>query len=289
MTKRLETVRRLMNRPDRWDFSDAETLYAGVDLGTWKAIVVVVDESGRPRAVSMRRAEVVRSGMILDYLGALRVLREMLEEIRAASPLPVELGATSYPPRTSSANVDTTTYILEGAGLEVLNVLDEPTAANRVLGLRDGVIVDVGGGTTGIAVMEKGRVIHTSDEATGGLHLSLVLAGHLGTSVEEADALKSDPRKNGDTLPIVKPVIEKMASIVDTCLAECGRRDPVWLVGGTCELAGFARIFGRSIGVEVSLPPFSQGVTPLGIALSCLAEKDEEKAPCEAPPLRIVS
>jgi ethanolamine utilization protein EutJ len=289
MKERLETVRRLMNRPDRWDFSDAETLYAGVDLGTWKAIVVVVDETGRPRAVTMRRAEVVRSGMILDYFGALRILREMVEEIRGSTPLPLELGATSYPPRTSSANVDTTTYILEGAGLEVLNVLDEPTAANRVLGLRDGVIVDVGGGTTGIAVMENGRVVHSDDEATGGLHLSLVLAGHLGTSVEQADALKSDAPRNGDILPIVRPVIEKMASIVDTCLLECGRRGPVWLVGGTCELSGFAGVFGRSMGVEVSLPPFSQGVTPLGIALSCLAENDEEEAPGEAPPLRIVS
>ncbi len=289
MTKRLETVRRLMNRPDRWDFSGAGTLYAGVDLGTWKAVVVVVDETGLPRAVSMRRAEVVRSGMILDYFGALRLLREMLEEIRIASPLPVELGATSYPPRTSSANVDTTTYILEGVGLDVLNVLDEPTAANRVLGLSDGVIVDVGGGTTGIAVIEQGRVIYTNDEATGGLHLSLVLAGRLGTSVEEADAYKSDPRRNGDTLPIVKPVIEKMASIVDGCLEECGRRDRIWLVGGTCELEGFAEIFGRSLGEKVSLPPFSQGVTPLGIALSCLGQEDEAEGLSEAPPLRIVS
>jgi ethanolamine utilization protein EutJ len=288
MTKRLQTVRHLMNRPDRWDFSDVGTLYAGVDLGTWKAIVVVVDEAGRPRAVSMRRAEVVRSGMILDYFGALQILREMLDEIRSASPLPLELGATSYPPRTSSANVDTTTYILEGAGLEVLSVLDEPTAANRVLRIRDGVIVDVGGGTTGIAVVEGGRVIHSDDEATGGLHLSLVLAGHLGTSVEEADALKSDPGRNRDILPIVRPVIEKMASIVDTCLVDCGRRNPVWLVGGTCELAGFAGIFGRSMGLEVSLPPFSQGVTPLGIALSCLAEEDAEEAPGESPALRIV-
>jgi ethanolamine utilization protein EutJ len=184
--------------------------------------------------------------------------------------------------------VDTTTYILEGAGLEVLNVLDEPTAANRVLGLRDGVIVDVGGGTTGIAVVEEGRVVYSNDEATGGLHLSLVLAGHLGTSIEEADALKSDPARNGDILPIVRPVIEKMASIVDTCLVECGRRDPVWLVGGTCELAGFAGIFGGSMGLEASLPPFSQGVTPLGIALSCLAEEHGEGACGETTPLRIV-
>jgi len=273
MRSHLRTIHNLINRPERWDFSGAEALYAGVDLGTWKAIVVVVDELGVPRAVSMRRAEVVRSGMILDYFGALQILREMMKEIRDVSPLPVEAGATSYPPRTSSANTATTTYILEGVGMEVISVLDEPTAANRVLELQDGVIVDVGGGTTGVAVLEHGRVIYSNDEATGGIHLSLVLAGSLKTSLEKADAMKSDVRRAGDVLPIVRPVIEKMAGIVDVCLEECGRREPVWLVGGTCELKGFDRIFGRSIGLEVFVPAFSQGVTPFGIALSCLDEE----------------
>lgn len=270
MTKHLETVRRLMNHPERWDFSGASTLFAGVDLGTWKTIVVVVDEKGVPRAVSLKRAEVVRSGMILDYFGALQLVQEMLEEIRNTSPLPIEIGATSYPPQTGSANVNTTSYILEGAGLEVRSVLDEPSAANQVLQLQDGVIVDVGGGTTGIAVLERGQVIYSNDQATGGLHLSLVLAGHLRTSLEEADALKSDIRRNGEFLPIVKPVIEKMASIVEAYLSKCSSCGPLWLVGGTCELTGFAEIFARTIGLEVRTPSFSQGVTPLGIALTCL-------------------
>jgi Ethanolamine utilization protein EutJ (predicted chaperonin) len=68
-------------------------------------------------------------------------------------------------------------------------------------------------------------------------------------------------------------VIEKMASIVEGYLKECGQRDNVWLVGGTCELPGFADVFGKSLGMEVSLAPFSQGVTPLGIALSCLEKE----------------
>jgi len=289
MTERLETVRRLMNRPERWDFKGAEELYAGVDLGTWKAIVVVVDEKGAPRAVTMRRAEVVRSGMILDYFGALRILQDMIEELRGAAPLPLEKGATSYPPQTGTANVDTTTYILEGSGLEVLNVLDEPTAANRVLELHDGVIVDVGGGTTGVAVLKEGEVVYTDDQATGGLHLSLVLAGHLNVSVEEADALKSDPRKNNDILPIVRPVIEKMASIVQEYLEDNGQPGPVWLVGGTTELAGFGEVFGRSLGMDVSQAPYAQGVTPLGIALSCIREGNQAEERREAPRLRIVS
>ena len=140
MTDPAKALSRLVNRPQCWDFTGARRLYAGVDLGTYKAIMIVVDEQGRPRAARMRRAEVVRSGLIVDFAGARQMVGEMIAEMRAASPLPIEQGATSYPPRTEYANVDATRYILEGAGLEVLSVPDEPTAANRVLGIDSGAI-----------------------------------------------------------------------------------------------------------------------------------------------------
>ena len=117
---------------------------------------------GGVRAASMRRAEVVRSGLIVDYSGAQNMVREMMTELRDASPLPIMKGATSYPPQTEYANIDATRYILEGAGLEVLAVLDEPTAANQVLKLENGAIVDVGGGTTEVAVISLGGVVVSS-------------------------------------------------------------------------------------------------------------------------------
>jgi len=278
MIKSLEKIQWMVNHPERWDFSGAEELYAGVDLGTYKTIAIVVDERGKPRAVNMRRAEVVRSGLILDYMGALNIVRELIEEIRHHAPLPVERGATSYPPQTESANVDTTTYVLQGAGVEVLSVLDEPTAANQVLRVNDGAIVDVGGGTTGVAVLRGGEVIYSNDEATGGIHLSLVLAGHLKIGLGEAEALKTSKQRNGDILPIVGPVIEKISSIVATHLKAFEKVNRVWLVGGTCELEGFTGIVGNALGLEASKPPSPQMVTPFGIALSCLDAIAEEKS-----------
>ena len=133
MTDLAEHLNSIVNHPVKWDFSGAGQLYAGVDLGTYKAIVIVVDEKGKPRAARMRRAGVVRSGLIVDYAGAQNLVREMIGEMRTASPLPIEKGATSYPPQTEYANINATRYILEGAGLDVLKVLDEPTAANCVL------------------------------------------------------------------------------------------------------------------------------------------------------------
>lgn len=270
MTRPDSALLHIVNQPENWDFSGAKQLYAGVDLGTYKAITIVIDETGQPRAARMKRAEVVRSGLIVDFAGAQNIVREMVEGLRNASPLPIEKGATSYPPQTEIANVNATRYILEGAELEVLAVLDEPTAANQVLKLSNGAIVDVGGGTTGIAVIQDGKIVFTDDEATGGVHLSLVLAGHYKISYEEAEEIKADKQKNREILPVVQPVIEKMASIVDAGLQNFDNLTEVCLVGGTCELDGFDDIFQKTLHVKAYRPDFPQFITPMGIALSCL-------------------
>ena len=55
-------LRKIVNQPENWNFSAADRLYVGVDLGTYKAFMIVIDENGKPRAARMQRAEVVRSG-----------------------------------------------------------------------------------------------------------------------------------------------------------------------------------------------------------------------------------
>ena len=275
MTDAISQLGRMVNQPHNWRFSDAHHLYAGVDLGTYKTIAIIVDELGMPRAASMRRTEVARSGLIIDYVGALNTTRELIQEIRKSCPIPIEKGATSYPPQTEYANLKTTTHILEGVGLEVLNVLDEPTAANQVLKIKNGAIVDVGGGTTGIAVIKKGEVIYSNDEATGGVHLSLVLAGNHKISYEEAERIKTDKNKSREVLTIVQPVIEKIASIAAAYLKQFLPLEKVCLVGGTCELEGFANIFAKNIGIETFRPTVPQFITPLGIALSCLEARTD--------------
>jgi ethanolamine utilization protein EutJ len=270
MIDAVRKVVEVLNRPERWDFAGAKTLYAGVDLGTYKAIAIVVDEKGVPRAATLRRAEIVRSGLILDYYGALTLVRDMLSEIRDRSSQQIEKGATSYPPNTETANVDATKYILEGAGVEVLEILDEPSAANRVLKVQNGAVVDIGGGTTGIAVIKNGRVVYSNDEATGGTHLTLVLAGHLRVPYEEAEKIKTDRRRSSEILPVVRPVIDKISSIVETHLRKAGGGEQICLVGGTCELEGLPEIVAHNLGAKVYRPQAPQVITPLGIALSCL-------------------
>jgi ethanolamine utilization protein EutJ len=270
MTNPVDQLSKLINRPDSWNFAGTERFYAGIDLGTYKTIAIIIDETGMPRAARMQRTEVARSGLIVDYVGALSTTRDLMEEMRKHCPVPIEQGATSFPPQTEYANLKTTTHILEGVGLEVLNVLDEPTAANQVLKIENGAIIDVGGGTTGIAVIKDGEVVYTNDEATGGVHLSLVLAGNHKISYEEAEEIKIDRRRNQEVLSIVRPVVEKIASIAVTYLKEFNNLDKVCLVGGTCELDGFSDIIADNIGLETFRPAIPQLITPFGIALSCL-------------------
>lgn len=273
MNVRNQTLKKLVNQPQNWDFSGAGRLYAGVDLGTYKAITIIIDESGQPRAARMQKAEVVRSGLIVDYAGAQQILISMLEELRSASPLPIEKGATSFPPQTEYANIHATRYLLEGAGLEVLNVLDEPSAANQILKINDGAIVDVGGGTTGIAVIRDKKIVFTCDEATGGVHLSLVVAGNRKIKYEAAEKLKTDPHRSADIISIVRPVIEKIADIVADSLKQYTSVTKVCLVGGTCELKGFSEIVEKVLQINTFRPERPQFITPLGIALSCLGSE----------------
>ena len=89
-------------------------------------------------------------------------------------------------------------------------------------------------------------------------------------SYEEAEIIKTDKKRNQEVLPIVRPVIEKVSSIVAAYLAEFKDLEKVCLVGGTCELEGFTDVVGHNIGIKTFRPVLPQFITPLGVALSCL-------------------
>jgi ethanolamine utilization protein EutJ len=151
--------------------------------------------------------------------------------------------------------------------------VDEPTAANALLGIQNGAIVDVGGGTTGIAIFENGEVVYVADEATGGTHFSLVIAGAHDISFEEAEAMKLDPDQQQRLMPVVKPVIEKVANISARHVAayqeDSGKNvDHLTLVGGTSAFPGLAEVVEEYTGISSTVPDLPLFVTPLGIALS---------------------
>lgn len=249
--------------------NDDDNLVVGVDLGTAYIVLVVLNDQGEPVATEMQFAQVLKDGLVVDYIGALTIVRQLKEKLEARLQVTLEQAAIAMPSNTPESVCKTHCHVVEGAGMEVINMLDEPTAANRVLGIINGAVVDIGGGTTGLSIFRDGQVIYTADEATGGTHLSLVLAGHYKTSFEEAEAHKKISANHRDVVSIVRPVIEKMGSIVHQHI-QGYEVENIYLVGGTTCLPEFEQIIAKQTGVSTWKPDNPFLVTPLGIAISAL-------------------
>ena len=243
-------------------------LKVGVDLGTASIVVVVLDENDTPLTWEMEEASVIRDGLVVDFAGAGAIVRRLKGRIEEHLGAELRSAAIAVPPGTGVRDCATHGYVVESAGLEVTSVLDEPTAANAVLGIRDGAIVDIGGGTTGIAVFSEGAVSAVFDEPTGGTHVSLVIAGNRKIPFPDAERLKQDPRMHRELLPLVTPVLQKMASIVLGCVKGHDVK-VLYLVGGTCCLEGMERVIERETGIPAFKPAHPFLVTPLGIAMNC--------------------
>ena len=245
-----------------------EPLLVGVDLGTAYIVVVVLNAAFQPIACAMKFAQVLKDGLVVDYTGATRIVKALVRKLEKQLNRSLDHAAIAVPPGTGKRDAMTHSYVVEGAGLEVTSILDEPTAANSVLEIQNGVVVDIGGGTTGLSIFEDGKVVYTADEPTGGTHLTLVVAGNYKISFEEAETMKTSPKNSSEIFNVVYPVIQKMATIVKGHIIE---RDisEIFLVGGTCCLKHMEKVFESELGLPVYKPTNPFLVTPLGIAMNC--------------------
>lgn len=246
----------------------SDKLKVGVDLGTAYIVLVVLDEENNPVACEKQAAKVLKDGVVVDYSGSLRIVRELKARLEERIGMELVNCAIAMPAGTEGS-AKTHQYVAEGAGLEVTAILDEPSAANSIYQITDGVVVDIGGGTTGLAVLRDGKVVQTEDEPTGGTHLSLVLAGNYHISFDEAEAIKQDYARHREILPIVRPVVEKMATIVKRYIGGTGI-DTIYLCGGTCCLTGIETVFEKETGIRTIKPKNPFLVTPTGIAMNCM-------------------
>ena len=246
--------------------------YTGVDLGTACVVLAVLDENKRPVAGAYRYADVVRDGMVVDYIGAVQIVRDLKEQIEDQLDTELIYAAGAIPPGTDLLDSGAVKNVIQGAGFECTNLLDESTAANLVLKMKNGAVVDIGGGTTGISIFEDGKVVYIADEPTGGTHFSLVIAGAYGKSFSEAELFKRDEANHKELAPVIKPVIDKVSSIISNHVAD-HRVDEISLVGGTCCFTGIEEMIEKRTGIFTHKPKNPMFVTPLGIALSCKQEE----------------
>ncbi len=244
----------------------AGPLHVGVDLGTAYLVIVVLDQERRPLAGEYQFAEVVRDGLVVDFIGAADRLRAMKQRIERRLGRELTHAASGFPPGVPQAEVRATANVVEAASLTCTGLIDEPSAANSVLQIQNGAIVDIGGGTTGIAIVQDGQVIYTADEPTGGTHFSLVISGALNIPFEEAEALKINPDEQARLFPTIRAVMEKVGSIVARHVAGFPV-DNLTLVGGTSAYPGIAQVIEAYTGIPTRVPSRPIFVTPLGIAM----------------------
>jgi len=232
----------------------------------------VLDQQKQPIAGEYQFAQVVRDGLVVDFIGAVDRLSEMKQRVESRLGRELTHASSGYPPGVPQAEVRAIANVIEAAGFDCTTLVDEPTAANTLLGFRDGAIVDVGGGTTGIAVLRDGEVGYSADEATGGTHFSLVIAGAHDIPFEAAEAMKINPDEQIRLFPVVRPVMEKVASIVERHIAIYEEQsesnvEHLVIVGGTSKFPGMDEVVEEYTGLPTYIPERPMFVTPLGIAM----------------------
>ncbi len=239
----------------------------GVDLGTASCVVVVLDDD-HPVWVEAVGSGALHDGVVVDFARAVATVRELRS--RAQDALGVELtrAATAYPPCIPVADARACTYVCEAAGFDEVTLVDEVSAAQRTLGVTDGVVVDVGGGSTGIGVFRGGELVRLDDRPGGGHHLDLVLAGALGIELEEAERVKRE--RPAEALPILVPGLHRIAeSVRAMTAADPGDAAlPLHLAGGALMLPRAGDVLADYLQRTVVTHPHALLITPLGIARS---------------------
>jgi cell division protein FtsA len=171
-------------------------------------------------------------------------------------------------------------------GLTVADIVLEPLAsAEAVLAEEEkelGVaLVDVGGGTTDLAIFAGGAIQHTSVIPLGGNHLTNDIAVGLRTPMQEAERIKIQygsaqvqmlerdetievPSVGGRAprvlsrrilCEIIEPRVEELFQLVHREIQKAGQEDllasGVVLTGGSTQLAGMAELAEEVLGLPV--------------------------------------
>lgn len=223
-----------------------------------------------------------------------------LEGARVQDPrgmVGTELGVDMHVVTATPSTVSNLVLCVERCHLQVDAVVAAPYASGLATLADDeaeiGVtVVDMGAGTTTVAVFSNGRFVHVDALAVGGHHVTMDIARGLSTPLEYAERLKtlqasvfgvsSDERDmipiqivgedeqdlthhipKSQLVKIVKPRVEEILELVGERLkasghaGDAGRR--VVLTGGACQLNGLPELASRILGRQVRIG------RPLGI------------------------
>ena len=172
--------------------------------------------------------------------------------------------------------------------LDVAEMVSAPMAAGIATLVEDerqlgATVIDMGGGTTGMAVFAEGQLLHTAQLPVGGTHVTNDIARVLSTPVAHAERLKtlygsaqSSPDDEREMLPvplvgeeehqiakvprsmvvnIIRPRLEETFEMVKERLEGSGlgraAGTRVVLAGGACQMSGVREMAARILNRQV--------------------------------------
>lgn len=179
---------------------------------------------------------------------------------------------------------------LERCELEISMMVSAPFAAGLATLVADerelgATVIDMGGGTTSMAVFAEGQVLHTAQLPVGGIHVTNDIARLLSTTVAHAERLKtlygnaqSSPDDERELLPvpmvgeeehqiakvprsalisIIRPRMEEIFELVRDRLETSGlgraSGERVVLTGGASQLVGARELAAQILNRQVRL------------------------------------
>ena len=163
-----------------------EELFCGLDVGTAFIVLVAVDGEGHPRGCAYQFADVVRDGMVVDYMGACDIARSLCEKLESQLGCELSQCAVALPPGTEGLDGGVVKNVAESAGLDVTAVFDEPTAANFLIGATDAAVVDIGAGIGERVLVTCGSAAYhfVRDEFGKNAPVDAVIVGIIDEDVE---------------------------------------------------------------------------------------------------------
>ena len=216
------------------------------------------------------------------------ILAKLKADAETALGQPVEQAVITVPAYFNDAQRQSTKRAGELAGLDVVRLLPEPTAAALAFGLdkrrecRRVAVFDLGGGTFDISVLElEGGVFHVlatnGDTRLGGDDMDAAIAAEFGVTPAEAATIKHDPASSG--LPdagarverVCLPIVSRTRRHCERSLLDAGIEasslDSVILVGGATRMPLVRRFVAEIFGCEPDTSQHPDEAVALGAVI----------------------
>jgi type IV pilus assembly protein PilM len=162
------------------------------------------------------------------------------------------------------AKIDKTMELFEMAGLEVVYLETSPIAVARALSTPSDplvMVVDIGGASTELTIIENGVVSHVRSLPAAGFSLTRVIAQNLGLDTTQAEQFKrkfglSQDKLEGQVFRTMRPIMSNITDEIQRSMKFYqeqfgGNVQKIVLTGGGSKIPELASYLKSLLNIEV--------------------------------------